>query len=148
MPPTCTICRHPSRASIEEAVVSGLPLRRIASQFDTSDASLRRHKPHMGKALAKAQESREVSRGESVLDQLRTLHEKALSILAGAELEKNPKLMLAAIREARGNLALWADLLGLLKLTGETEQRVVFVVPPEAAALFRGTWLYPQGRSS
>lgn len=115
MPPTCTICRHPDRAAIEKALVAGGTLRNIAQRFETGYTALFRHKPHMGQALAKAQERREVSHGTSVADRLEFLWGKALSYLKQSEDAKDLRLALASTREARGVLETGAALMAAVK---------------------------------
>jgi len=46
MPPTCTVCRHPQRQTIESMLAAGWPLRNIAERFATSATALHRHKAH------------------------------------------------------------------------------------------------------
>lgn len=43
MPRTCTICSHDQKLAIETQIASGKSYRLIASQYKTSDASIRRH---------------------------------------------------------------------------------------------------------
>ena len=55
-----------------------------------------------------------MSRADTLLEQVQTLHAKAWSILASAEAEGDLKTALHAIRETRGTLELLAKLLGEL----------------------------------
>jgi hypothetical protein len=69
------------------------------------------------KGLAKAEERRGVSLVESVFERIESLSQKVESVIAVAETKRDHKLVLAAVREARGNLALLSEVLVSLKLT-------------------------------
>ncbi len=56
---TCTICSHPERQAIDQALVTGESLRNLAERFAISAAALHRHRhEHMPVMLAKAQQAR------------------------------------------------------------------------------------------
>jgi hypothetical protein len=135
MPPTCTICRHSSRIAIEEALVAGTPLRTITDQYGPSHQALIRHKPHMGKTLAKAQEGRDVRLGESLADQLRAIHDMTLKVLDTAERADKPQIMLAAIREARQNIGGLLAIQQAMPRGLDGASPVVFQFPPDAVRL-------------
>ena len=59
MPRTCLACASPQRPAIDEALVSGEPLRNIAKRVSISPAAILRHKSHVANALANAQAQRE-----------------------------------------------------------------------------------------
>jgi hypothetical protein len=126
MPRVCTLCRHADRDGIDSALLRGEAYRNIAERYGTSPASLLRHKAHLSERMVKAEEAREVTRADSLLDQVKALHSKALSILAKAEEGGDLRTALAAIRETRGNLELLARLLGELQ-----EKPVALIVLPE-----------------
>ena len=44
MPRTCTVCVHPQRAAIDEALVAGQPYRSVAEHFGASAPAVLRHK--------------------------------------------------------------------------------------------------------
>ena len=52
MPRVCTVCQHPDRCAIDEALVRGQSLRNIAKRCGTSVTALFRHKDHIPTALA------------------------------------------------------------------------------------------------
>lgn len=115
MAQACSICLHKRKADIETALLSRIPLRKIADQYGTSPATLLRHKEHLPVQLTKAQEALEVVQADSLLDQVRGLQTSALRILFLAENAGDLRTSLAAIREARGNLELLAKLMGELQ---------------------------------
>jgi hypothetical protein len=120
MPRRCTVCDHPERHGIDEALVTGAPYRSVAKRFRLSDSAAYRHKTeHLPAHLLKAKEVEEVARAGDLLEQVRTLQAHALHILERAEKTGDLRTALAAISQARGNL----ELLG--KLAGELDERPV-----------------------
>ena len=121
---TCTICSHPEREAIDRALVEGQSTGKLAGRYRTLDErAIRRHRSnHLPTALARAREAEEVSRADDLLAQVRSLQDRALSILGKAEDSGDLRTALGAIREARGNLEL------LAKLLGELDERPVNVL--------------------
>ena len=75
MPRHCSICEHPRRDDVDDALLQNETLRKIAKRFETSITALHRHRQsHIPKALAKARDAQEVVRGDSLLDRLRQLN--------------------------------------------------------------------------
>jgi hypothetical protein len=132
MPRSCTICTHPKLDEIDKALADGVPNRRIASQCDVSEASVRRHKAeHLARALVKAAEKRQEMRGDRLLDQVLDLQTRTLELLAEAERDGDRGTRLGVIREARSNLELIGRFLGELK-GGETNILNVTLDPDTA----------------
>src|SRR5215218_10004290 len=120
MPRRCTVCDHPERNSIDQALVNVAPYRSVAKRFALSESAVYRHKTeHLPVHLLKAREVEEVARADDLLDQVRHLQTHALDILERAEEAGDLRTALAAIFQARGNL----ELLG--KLAGELDERPV-----------------------
>src|ERR687898_685785 len=120
MPRRCTVCDHPQRHSIDEALVTGAPYRSVAKRFELSESAVYRHKAdHLPLHLLKAREVEEVAQADDLLEQVRHLQGHALDILERAEEAGDLRTALAAISQARGNL----ELLG--KLAGELDERPV-----------------------
>jgi hypothetical protein len=120
MPRRCTVCDHPEKHSIDEALVSGAPYRSVAKRFDLSESAVYRHKTeHLPVHLLKAREVEDVAQADDLLDQVRDLQTHAIDILERAEKAGDLRTALAAISQARGNL----ELLG--KLAGELDERPV-----------------------
>src|SRR5215204_4092102 len=88
MPRRCTVCDHPERHSINEALVSGAPYRSVAKRSGLSESAVYRHKTeHLPANLLKAREVEEAARADDLLDQVRNL--ELLGKLAG-ELDERP----------------------------------------------------------
>jgi hypothetical protein len=120
MPRRCTVCDHPERHGIDEALVTGAAYRSVAKRFELSESSVYRHKTeHLPAHLLRAREVEETARADDLLEQVRHLQAHALDILERAEEAGDLRTALAAISQARGNL----ELLG--KLAGELDERPV-----------------------
>lgn len=117
MPRVCTICAHSERAAIDDALASGLSIRKIAQTFSVSYDALHRHKKaHLPATLAKATEAADVARADDVLGQVVDLHTRTLALLTKAERSPDIRATSGVIGQARRNL----ELLG--KLTHELQQ--------------------------
>jgi len=113
MPRKCTVCDHPKRHSLDEALVTGAPYRSVAKRFELSESSVYRHKTeHLPAHLLKAREVEEAARADALLEQVRHLQGHALDILERAEKAGDLRTALSAISQARGNLELLASSLG------------------------------------
>ena len=111
----CSVCAHPDAVEINEAlVIAGASNRAIASQYELSKDSIRRHREHIPKLLVKASEAEGVTQADALLAEVRSLKDRTGAILDKAEEGGELKLALSAIRELRGNLELLARLLGEL----------------------------------
>src|SRR5215204_734588 len=118
MPRKCTVCDHPKRHSLDEALVTGAPYRSVAKRFELSESAVYRHKTdHLPAHLLRAREVEEAARADALLEQVRHLQGHALDILERAEKTGDLRTALAAISQARGNLEL------LSKLAGELDER-------------------------
>ena len=135
----CTICNHPQRGEIDNALAAGVAYRRIAAEYGVSDGSLRRHKKngHIAEQIAKAakkkeiqqakevqaailaQEAQEVADAQTILDEVSRLKGRALTILDRAETEGTREACMA-LREVRGIVELLAKVRGELKGDGPT----------------------------
>src|SRR5215472_2666764 len=72
---TCSICVHPGRREIEKSLVSGQPLRKIATRFGTSVTALFRHRDGhlLIEAVKREQEAKEVARVDDVIGHVQSL---------------------------------------------------------------------------
>lgn len=121
MPRTCTVCGHTKRNEIDQALLAGEPLRNIAERVSLSVASLFRHKAHLSETLKKSRAAAEVSRADSLLDQLERLKEDARRIQQKAEAAKDFRGALGGVRELTRLLELAARLSGELNERPETK---------------------------
>jgi len=133
----CTVCRHQNRDDIEKALLGNDTFRHIAVQYNVSTGALQRHKKdHLIERLAEVQKAKkdalrhhgevaamnanqELCQTESMLDQIRDLRLKALSLLNQAEISGDLRTALAGIREARSCIELLAKIDGQLNETNQ-----------------------------
>jgi hypothetical protein len=129
MPRRCSVCTHPDRENIDEALVGATAISAIAAKYrDISEDALGRHKAnHLPTKLVMAEKAKEVAQADSLLEQVRDLQGRALAILDQAEMSGDLRTALGAIREARGNLELLAKLLGEL----DDRPQVNVLISPE-----------------
>ena len=116
MPQPCTICTHPERAAIDQALVGTAPYLRIAEQYGVSEQAIRRHAAgHLPEALAKGETAKERTRADILLEQIEGLRNHALHILGRAEKAGELRTAIAAIREARECIELLLEVEGRLR---------------------------------
>ncbi|MDQ2786843.1 MAG: hypothetical protein M3Y58_17780 [Chloroflexota bacterium] len=112
----CTVCASPNREAIDQALIAGEPVRSVASRYVTiGRMAVQRHKDeHLPATLAKAHEAGEVAHADDLLQQVRQLRGKAISILLQAERAGDLKTALMGVREARACVELLAEMEGEL----------------------------------
>lgn len=117
MPMPCTTCKHPRRAKIDEALVTGeASLLELGKSYGLSPAALHRHKTHIPEALTVAKQAREASEATTLLERVESLIGECHEIAARAQRDKQWVAATGALREVRMCL----ELLG--KLSGELQQ--------------------------
>ncbi len=121
MPRVCTICTHPEKEAINQALVNGEPFRHIATRYGTSTGALQRHKADdLPSIMIKSEEAREVAHADDLVWQIKQLRNKAIGILGKAETAGDLKTALMGVREARACIELLAE------MEGEINRRPVF----------------------
>lgn len=148
MPKPCPICVHPSRQEIEKALLEGSEsLPNIAKRFGVEYWPVFRHKQrHLSSTLAKAQEAREMSQADSLLEQVKKLQDKALELLKKAEEAGELRTALQGVREAKGCLELLAKLQGELAQEGTINILVSPVWISLRTVILRTLEAYPEAR--
>lgn len=99
MPRTCTVCSHPNRVEIEQALLGKVPLRDVARQCRVSKDALSRHTPHISPAAVQKHADVEASRALSLAEQIAQLQADAHRIGQAAEKDGDRRTALMAIRE-------------------------------------------------
>jgi hypothetical protein len=111
VPRVCTICTHPDRPAIDQALVNHRPYRDIARHFAVSkDAAVRHHDDHLPETLTKAKAAEDVAHADDLLAQVQGLRSKSMALLLKAEQAGDIRTALAGIREARACLELLAEM--------------------------------------
>jgi hypothetical protein len=114
---TCTVCRHPDRKAIEEALFRQVPVRELAKRYaGLSPYALNRHgRMHLMQMLAKAKEAEEVANADAILTRLQRLETRMWNFLDKSEKGGEFALTVQAAREIRGCLELCAKLAGQIQ---------------------------------
>jgi hypothetical protein len=112
MPRTCTICRHPKQAEINQALVAGDAFRIIAKHFETSWQAVRRHRDHLPDQVAKAHDAKEVARADDLLASITALRQRLQTALDDAETARD---VASVARELRETFRLMLELEGRLR---------------------------------
>ena len=115
MPRTCTICTHPEREAIDQALVTDTPNRRIAAQFSISEQAVRRHKDeHLPALMVKSEHAREIAHADDLLHEANRLYAVATTVMEAGQKSNNHELVLKAVGTAGRVLGLLGELLGEL----------------------------------
>lgn len=112
----CSICSHKKRNEIDSALTKRSDsIDTISKQYRVTTSALNRHMAsgHLSQKIAKAVKADEVAQADTLLDQVKSLSQRALSILSRAEGTGDLRTACSAIREVRATLEL------LLKVSGE-----------------------------
>ena len=111
MAQVCKVCSHPRVDEINRLLIETRNISELSRRFGVPWDSLKRHRElHLPVRLAKAKEASEVAQAGTLLEQVQSLQQKALSILNKAEAAGQLNVALAGIREARSCLELLAKL--------------------------------------
>ena len=115
----CSICASKQAQKINELLLNGTSLRKIAKITERSLSSLYRHRQHLPVSAVKAaervkaEEVAAITTGDTdILSQAKDLGSRAARLLRECEADKDRKHEIAAMREARGLLELQGRLMG------------------------------------
>ena len=134
MPRPCSICQHPQRSEVEQALIDGEPFRVVAARFGTSTSTLQRHKAHLPAELVRAKQAAEVSQSDDLLQKVANLENDARRIQRKAEKAGDLRTAVSAIRELTRVIELLAKLRGELQAQ-PTTINVQVIAPMILAAL-------------
>jgi hypothetical protein len=121
MPRRCSVCTHPHRQQIDQAIVSGNSYRTVAQQFTISRDAVVRHRRHLSAAVINPLSSGQISPQESLLAQLDELRSEAQRLKQKAEGDGDYRAALAAVRELCRIVELVAKLCGQIDSRTETK---------------------------
>jgi hypothetical protein len=132
----CTVCTHPRRYEIDEALVSGQPCAVLSARYGTiGRMALQRHRAeHLPVALVRAQGAKETVTGESLLAKAVSLGEEARQIGKLARKRGDLRIALNAIREQARIIGLLAEINGKLQ---ERSSEVIRSGIPNFSALMK-----------
>lgn len=110
----CSVCQHPNRKAIDEALVGGQPIRAIAGRYHAGRDSVARHlRSHVSPALVKVAARREEREATTLLGRMERLIQRTERLLEAAEASGAVGQALAAIDR------LWKGYELVGKITGE-----------------------------
>ncbi len=145
----CSICRHEKTEAISLELLQKVPVRDIAAKYGVSTSALQRHKGHIPKVLAVAEQAQHVAEASSVMQKIIELDRRADEIYKEAKEGEDLALALKALKELRETAALFA------KVTGELQQQTVHQhlhITPEwltlRAQILAALAPYPEARAA
>jgi len=127
MPRVCTVCSHPERDAINEAIVAGQVKRRIATQFKIGEKAVRDHaEAHLPERLLQASRAAEIVSADSLVLLADDLYQRARTLVNEAKADDGATA-LRAIGEARATLELLVRLRVQVDQHLSRQQAQVFV---------------------
>jgi trans-aconitate methyltransferase len=112
---TCSICKHPNRPRIDEAIIAGTPNLRIEKNFGVSRDAVRRHSKHVLAVVKKYDATQELAQAGNLKAKILMREGDLLRIQQKAEQRDDLPTAIAAIRELRQFHELQARMEGQLK---------------------------------
>lgn len=124
VPRVCTVCAHPDRAAIDEALVANRGTKSgIARERGLSEDALERHAGrHLPGALVKAHGAREATRADDLLGMLREAANDAQRLRVKAERERDYRCAVAAVKTRCDVIEKLADIGERLAKSGGPEE--------------------------
>src|SRR2546428_664553 len=100
MPRPCSLCQHPEREAIDQALAVKEPYRIIAERFGTSPAALHRHQAHVSGAI-KPETSARVDTAQRLHTTARRIRQQTVEVrsLHDAKLLQNVEEIAQALVE-------------------------------------------------
>ncbi len=96
----CTICQHPKRQTIDQALINGsATLAALSQEYGLSTSALHRHKAHLQAKVNRAQAQLQDHLRLGCLFQLSQALEMVMATAAAARVEGNLKMVLQAIQQ-------------------------------------------------
>ena len=126
---SCSVCKHPERPAIDEALLRGDSLRAVAEAFGFSKSAVH---THSRRHVARDGEVAAAVSGEALIQRLERLELDARRILAKAERGGDYRSAIGAVREMRGVVD------SIARITGAIRDRAavnVHIELDEAASL-------------
>lgn len=112
----CTVCRHPDRQLIDEALASGEAGAAVARERHLSAAAVRRHRAaHLPAALMKGAETAAVDEGARLLAKVDALVGRLESLLSRADQRDDFRAAAGLSRELRAGLETLLRVQGILR---------------------------------
>ena len=118
---SCTICNHPQRQKIDQALVAGsATLTALSQEYGLSTSALHRHKAHLQAKVNRAQDQLQDNLRQGCIFWLSQALEMAMATAQAAQTEGNGKLVLQALGHGTRIITL------ILKQDFQLDPKVVF----------------------
>ena len=119
----CSICNHPQRQKIDQALVAGSStLTALGQEYGLSTSALQRHKAHLQAKISRAQGQLQDNLRQGYIFQLSQFLEMAMQTARAAQAEGNSRLVLQALAQGTRLINI------LLKQDLQLDQRVVYEI--------------------
>jgi hypothetical protein len=97
---SCTICQHPQRQAIDQALVAGsATLANLSQQYNLSTSALHRHKAHLKAKVSRAQTQLQDNLRQGCIFWLSQAIDLAMQTAKAAQAEGNSRLVLQALAQ-------------------------------------------------
>ncbi len=97
---SCTICQHPQRREIDQALIAGSStLTALSQEYGLSTSALHRHKAHLQAKVTRAQDQLQDNLRQGCLFWLSRALEMSMQTAEAAQAEGNSKVVLQAIQQ-------------------------------------------------
>ncbi len=119
----CTICQHPQRQEIDQALVAGsVTLAALSQEYGLSTSALHRHKAHLQAKVNRAKDQLQDNLRQGCLFWLSQALEMAMQTAQAAQAEGNSKLVLQAIQHGTRLIGV------ILKQDFQLDSKVVYEI--------------------
>jgi hypothetical protein len=119
----CSICNHPQRQKIDQALVAGSStLAALGQEYGLSTSALQRHKAHLQAKISRAQDQLQDNLRQGYIFQLSQFLEMAMQTAQAAQDEGNSRLVLQALAQGTRLINI------LLKQDLQLDHRVVYEI--------------------
>ncbi len=120
---SCTICQHPKRQDIDQALIAGsATLTALSQEYGLSTSALHRHKAHLQTKVNRAKDRLQDNLRQGCLFWLSQALEMAMQTAKAAQAEGNGKVVLQALQQGTRLLTI------ILKQDIHLDDRVVYEI--------------------
>ena len=120
---SCTICQHPQRQAIDQALITGsATLAALGQQYNLSTSALHRHKAHLQAKVNRAKDQLQENLRQGCLFWLSQALEISMQTAQAAQAEGNVRVVLQAIRQGTSLIRI------ILKQDLHLDDRVIYEI--------------------
>jgi hypothetical protein len=117
----CTVCQHPQRQEIDQALITGsATLEALSQNYGLSTSALQRHKAHLRLKVDRARNQLQDNLRQGCLFWLSQALEMCMQTAQDAQTEGNSRILLQAIRQGTRLITI------ILKQDFQLDDRIVF----------------------